>query len=72
MEHTRYEYKTAKVSRAPKARDRELTAYGRQGWEVTETKDLWQKTVTVSMRRPFTSVPSEPQRKGFLARLLGL
>ncbi|AIZ01778.1 hypothetical protein ArV1_091 [Arthrobacter phage vB_ArtM-ArV1] len=66
-----YEYQTVKVPRAPKARSKALTAYGQQGWEVMETKDAWQHTVTVTMRRllPDAAKP-KPKPIGLLPSLI--
>ncbi|AYD81593.1 hypothetical protein HYP71_gp099 [Arthrobacter phage KBurrousTX] len=69
-----YEYKTVKVPRSGKARTKALNAYGAQGWELTNTTDAWQHTVTVSLRRPLAAEavvkPKPPSLLGLIFQAL--
>ncbi|ASX98775.1 hypothetical protein SEA_COLUCCI_106 [Arthrobacter phage Colucci] len=67
-----FEYQTVKVPRDAKGRSKALTAYGAQGWEVTDTKDAWQKTVTVTMRRVVPGgAKIKPKTPGLFALIFG-
>ncbi|MFE4835822.1 hypothetical protein ACFRAU_14220 [Arthrobacter sp. NPDC056691] len=55
-----YEFKTVKVPRGRWSRDAAINRYGAKGWEVIQVRDVWQGTVTVSMKR---IKPEKPKRK---------
>lgn len=67
-----FEYQTVKVPRSPKAQTKALNAYGLEGWEVTDKKDAWQSTVTVTMRRVRPGGATiKPKAPGLFALIFG-
>lgn len=69
MDNT-FEYKSVRVSRNRKKKEKALNAYGAQGWEIISITDLLQGFVTVNMKR-VKSAGSQPVQTGLFSRLFG-
>lgn len=65
-----FEYKSVRVSRNRKKKEKALNEFGAQGWEIISITDLLQGFVTVNMKR-VRSADADPVQTGLLSRLFG-